>query len=72
MMSTSSSDTLKRERAAGRRDARRERAYGLVPAEEAEARAVARDRNGDALGAAYWIGYAGQVREWQTAPVVAS
>lgn len=65
-------DRLKRERAAGRRDARRERDYGLVPAEEAEARAVARDRNGDAIGAAYWLGYAGQVRQWETTSGVTS
>lgn len=71
-MSATWSDRLKRERAAGRRDARRERDYGLVPLAEAEARAIARDNNGDALGAAYWIGYAGQVRDWQETPEVSA
>lgn len=70
-MSLISPSTLKRNRAAGRRDARRERDYGGVPLEEAEERAVRRDEKGDRNGAAYWIGYAGEVRSWSETQEVA-
>lgn len=56
--------TLEKERSNGAADARAERGHH-ISATDAYTRAVARDDRGDATGAAYWLGYAGEVESWE-------
>lgn len=59
----SAPNALASHRENGRQDARHERGCH-VPADVAEERALKADDCGDAAMAAYWIGYAGEVRDW--------